>query len=368
MTYSLDVGSAVADRVLLVLLAMQGGGVDFTSVQYNGQAMTALESVQTDAEGNKYRAFRYALPDDVSGAHNLTCGISFYDYVYVTYAVYSGVDDTTPLSAFQKNAQYDATPSWSVSAASDETVVALARFWTTATVTKDSDVTERHLATNGVYQGGVWEETVTDTPTTTVSGSITSSRGWAGYAVALNPAGGGSDTEAPTVPGGLAVSSRTRSTIVWGWSASSDNVGVTGYEVSEDNGAAIDKGNNLTHTKSGLADGTSVNLKVRAYDAAGNRSAYSANVQGTSYVGKWVVPANAAPSTSARMIVMATGSTPATVAQEGAVTADSNGDFKLTDTTAAALDTQRLAIVHAYAGVPANSFNAAVGVATLTGE
>jgi hypothetical protein len=177
-----------------------------------------------------------------------------------------------------------------------------------------------------------------------------------------------SDTEAPTVPGGLAVSSRTRSTLTWGWSASSDNVGVTGYEVSENDGTAIDKGNTLSHTKSGLADGTSVNLKVRAYDAAGNRSSYSANVQGTSYVGKWVVPANAAPSTSARMIVMATGTNPATVAQEGAVTADANGDFKLNDTTAAALDVQRLAVVHAYGGIPANSFNAAVGVATLTGE
>jgi hypothetical protein len=54
-----------------------------------------------------------------------------------------------------------------------------------------------------------------------------------------------------------------------------------GYEVSEDSGAAIDVGNVASSEKTGMTQGQTVSLRVRAYDAAGNRSSYTSGVNGT---------------------------------------------------------------------------------------
>lgn len=81
------------------------------------------------------------------------------------------------------------------------------------------------------------------------------------------------DTTAPTMSGSLVPSNVTSSGFVLTWTAGADNVGVTGYETSDDGGASwTDVGNVLTKTYSGLAPSTTYPSDVRAYDAAGNRS------------------------------------------------------------------------------------------------
>lgn len=57
------------------------------------------------------------------------------------------------------------------------------------------------------------------------------------------------------------------------WNASTDNVGVTGYDVTR-NGALVDSrpATGLDHVSSGLTCGTSYTFTVKAKDAAGNRS------------------------------------------------------------------------------------------------
>lgn len=64
----------------------------------------------------------------------------------------------------------------------------------------------------------------------------------------------------------------------------------------------------------------------------------------------WRVPSNAPLSTAARMVVMAAGANPATVSQEGAVTADASGNFDLATSDASADQTKRLAVVHDWGG------------------
>ncbi|MEO9484265.1 MAG: S8 family serine peptidase [Ekhidna sp.] len=86
---------------------------------------------------------------------------------------------------------------------------------------------------------------------------------------------GGGDTEAPSVPANLAASNVTQTTLTLNWDASSDNVGVTGYDVyqgSSNIGTVASTSANIT----GLAAGTSYTFSVRAKDAAGNESAASA--------------------------------------------------------------------------------------------
>jgi chitodextrinase len=82
------------------------------------------------------------------------------------------------------------------------------------------------------------------------------------------------DAQAPTVPAGLAMTSATQSAISVSWSASTDNVGTTGYGVYK-NGAQAQTSTTTSAVISGLACGTSYTFAVDAYDAAGNRSAKS---------------------------------------------------------------------------------------------
>jgi hypothetical protein len=87
------------------------------------------------------------------------------------------------------------------------------------------------------------------------------------------------DTQAPTAPTGLKLQSKTSSSASIIWTASTDNVGVTGYHVYR-NGSKISDSSNVTHVDNGLAPGT-YTYSVRALDAAGNVSAHSNKISVT---------------------------------------------------------------------------------------
>lgn len=86
--------------------------------------------------------------------------------------------------------------------------------------------------------------------------------------------GSGGDTVAPSAPTGLVTTGRTESTIALSWTASTDNVGVTGYRILRD-GTQIATSATTQYTDTGLAASTAHTYTVRAYDAAGNVSAAS---------------------------------------------------------------------------------------------
>lgn len=84
----------------------------------------------------------------------------------------------------------------------------------------------------------------------------------------------GADTQAPTVPAGLAASSLTQTSFTLSWTASTDNVGVTAYEVYQ-NGLLLGSTALTTYNVTGLTASTSYAMTVKAKDAAGNVSAAS---------------------------------------------------------------------------------------------
>jgi len=88
------------------------------------------------------------------------------------------------------------------------------------------------------------------------------------------------DTQAPTVPGGLRTTDVTTSSVSLSWTASTDNVAVTGYEVLV-GGAVNSTVSGTTATVNGLSPATAYSFTVRARDAAGNRSAASTAVSAT---------------------------------------------------------------------------------------
>jgi cellulose 1,4-beta-cellobiosidase len=68
------------------------------------------------------------------------------------------------------------------------------------------------------------------------------------------------------------------------WTASSDNVAVTGYNIYR-NGVKIGTSASTAFSNTGLAAATSYSFSVSAYDAAGNVSAVSAVVSATTMTG-----------------------------------------------------------------------------------
>ncbi|OAB80177.1 M4 family metallopeptidase [Cochleicola gelatinilyticus] len=91
---------------------------------------------------------------------------------------------------------------------------------------------------------------------------------------------GGADTQAPSTPGNLSASNITETTATLSWNASSDNVGVTGYDVYQGStvlGTTTSTSANIT----GLVANSSYTFSVRAKDAAGNTSASSNSVNVT---------------------------------------------------------------------------------------
>ena len=133
------------------------------------------------------------------------------------------------------------------------------------------------------YRDGVYQSTTTQPPTT-VSG-LSCGTAYTFEVDAFDAEGNASnrasvigstlacpDTQAPSAPAGVVASSRTATSIALTWSASSDNVGVTGYGLYR-GGSVVGTGTTTTGIFSGLTCNTNYTLAVDAYDAAGNRSA-----------------------------------------------------------------------------------------------
>ncbi len=92
------------------------------------------------------------------------------------------------------------------------------------------------------------------------------------------------DTSAPSVPSGLAATAASSSQIDLAWQASTDNVGVAGYEVHR-NGTFLAGTTGTTFSSTQLAAGTTYTYAVRAFDAANNFSALSPAVSATTPAG-----------------------------------------------------------------------------------
>lgn len=91
---------------------------------------------------------------------------------------------------------------------------------------------------------------------------------------------GSGDTTAPSTPTSLASTAKTATSITLTWNASTDNVGVTGYDVYA-NSALKTTVSGTTVTISGLTASTAYSIYVKAKDAAGNTSASSNTISVT---------------------------------------------------------------------------------------
>ncbi len=96
--------------------------------------------------------------------------------------------------------------------------------------------------------------------------------------------GGGGDTTPPSAPANLTVTGTTASSVSLAWSASTDNVGVTGYDVFRGS-TKVTTATGTSFTDAGLSASTTYTYTVKARDAAGNVSAASNQVSATTQSG-----------------------------------------------------------------------------------
>ncbi len=88
------------------------------------------------------------------------------------------------------------------------------------------------------------------------------------------------DTEAPSIPTGLAITSVTANSIGVSWDESIDNIGVSEYEIYQDNNL-IGSATSTNYSAIGLEPNTSYSFSIIAKDTSGNSSGFSNTISAT---------------------------------------------------------------------------------------
>ena len=148
----------------------------------------------------------------------------------------------------------------------------------------DSDLVEDQIVTaTGSYAA-----------TSTVTGGT-----WVAQMATFSASPSAVDTTPPTAPSNLTATAASASQINLAWTASTDNVGVTGYLVERCSGAGctnfaqIGTPTSTSFSDTGLTANTSYSYRVRATDAAGNLSGYSNTASATTTSGQDTTPPTA---------------------------------------------------------------------------
>ncbi|TDQ25779.1 endonuclease [Tenacibaculum caenipelagi] len=89
--------------------------------------------------------------------------------------------------------------------------------------------------------------------------------------------GSSSDTQAPSAPTNLAASNITQTSVDLTWSSSTDNIGVTGYDIYK-GATKIATVTSTSYNVTGLTAATNYTFSIKAKDAAGNKSTASNTV------------------------------------------------------------------------------------------
>ncbi|MFI8604731.1 fibronectin type III domain-containing protein [Cellulophaga baltica] len=107
------------------------------------------------------------------------------------------------------------------------------------------------------------------------------------------------DTEAPTVPTALIANNITTTSVSLNWTAATDNVAVTDYEVFQEGVSLGLSGGTTTFLVDGLTPETAYNFTVAALDASANTSGQSTSIS----VNTLAIPDTEAPTIPTNLVV-----------------------------------------------------------------
>jgi fibronectin type 3 domain-containing protein len=202
---------------------------------------------------------------------------------------YNGADLSTPVDVTATGTGSSATSSTSaVTTTNTNDLLFAANLVATGTTGPGTGFTNRVIT---VTDGDIAEDRlVAATGSYSASAPMVSSGAWIMQMVAFRVAGSTPpppDTTPPSAPSNLTATAVGSTQINLSWTASTDNVGVTGYLVERCQGAQcstftqIATPTSASFNDTGLTASTSYSYRVRATDAAGNLSSYSSTASAT---------------------------------------------------------------------------------------
>ncbi|MCT9935094.1 DUF1080 domain-containing protein [Planotetraspora sp. A-T 1434] len=259
-----------ATATLTATLNAGANTVRITSTTSNGNPnLDYLEVVTSDTPSSEYQAESATLSQAaVASNHTGFTGTGFVDYVNTT----GGYIE------------------WTVSAASAGTASLVLRYANGTTTNRPLDISVNGTvvaagkAFNATANWDTWADATISAPlnagTNTVRATATTANGGPNIDKLTVIGGGTDDTQAPSVPTGPQVTATTAASISLSWTASTDNVAVTGYRVYEGS-TVVATPSGTTATVSGLAASSTHTYTITAVDAAGNESGHSSEVTGT---------------------------------------------------------------------------------------
>jgi chitinase/chitodextrinase len=162
-----------------------------------------------------------------------------------------------------------------------KTTTSVTLSWTASTDSGGSGLKEYRVFRGATQVATSTSSGYTDnglTPNTTYAYSVAAvdnAGNVSGQSTSLNvTTNAASDTAAPSIPSGLVAGTVGTTSVTFSWSASTDNVGVTGYDVYR-NGTKIGTSISTSYTDGSASANTAYNYTVSAKDAAGNTSGQS---------------------------------------------------------------------------------------------
>ncbi len=209
-------------------------------------------------------------------------------FVDIRAAEYSGLDPVNPIDAFASASGSSATASSGSVTTTFANELLFGAGMTQGTFTGATGGATSRIITNP--DADILQDRVVSA---TGSYSATASLGtaaWVMQLVAFRTGNAIPDTTAPSQPTGLTATPASGSQINLAWTASTDNVGVTGYRIFRD-AVQVGASPTTTYNDTGLTPATGYTYTVAAVDAAGNVSVPSAPASATT-----TAPDNTPPS------------------------------------------------------------------------
>jgi len=307
-------------ELLLAFISSDGpataGGQSFSTVTGGGLAWRLRR--RTNAQFGTSEIWQAVAPTTLSNATVTATRAGGASPGSITVVTFTGADTTVDGASGSGNGASLAPTATLTTARAGSWVWGVGNDWDRAvarTVPTGQTKVDEYLAAAGDTFWVQRQSAVTPFAGTAValSDSAPTTDRWNLSTIEVLPAG--VDTQAPTVPTGVAAGTVTAVRVPLTWAASTDDFGVAGYRVFRDGTQIGDvAGTNFADTS--VAAGTTYSYTVRAYDAAGNLSNPSSAV----------VVATPSPDTTPPTVSLTAPSGGATVSGTTTLTANAADD------------------------------------------
>jgi fibronectin type 3 domain-containing protein len=200
-------------------------------------------------------------------------------FVDVRVAEYGGIDTTTPLDVIAAATGNGTTSSsGSVTTTNPNDLLVGANLVAQGTKAAGSGYTKRIITSP---DGDILEDRIVSATGSNAATASLTGGAWIMQMIALRAAGSPTDTQPPSTPSNLVANAVSNAQVTLMWTASTDNIGVTGYRVERclnggcSNFTQIGTTTTASYADTTVAGSSTYNYRVRANDAAGNLGAYS---------------------------------------------------------------------------------------------